>query len=78
LHGLLEDHLGVRWFMPGECWEDVSLRTTVALEPIEDRQSPRFLRRIFSGIAQSLPARVTPGGVAFRESRAWEVHNRVS
>ena len=33
VYGLLEDHLGVRFFMPGECGTDIPMQTTLRIAP---------------------------------------------
>ena len=65
VYGLLEDHLDVRWFMPGELFEDVPVQTTLRIPPINETVTPHFLHRVFSGIA----------GL---EGHTWERHNRTS
>ena len=65
VYGLLEDHLGVRFFMPGECCTDIPVQTNLRIAPINEEKRPHFLHRIFSGIA----------GL---EGSRWERHNRVS
>ncbi|OGG52983.1 MAG: hypothetical protein A3F84_19235 [Candidatus Handelsmanbacteria bacterium RIFCSPLOWO2_12_FULL_64_10] len=65
VYGLLEDHLGVRWFMPGELFEDVPVQTTLRIAPIHEEVRPHFLHRVFSGIFSL-------------EGAAWERRNRVS
>lgn len=65
VYGLLEDHLGVRWFMPGELFEDVPVQTTLRVAPVNEEVRPHFLHRVFSGIFSL-------------EGTAWERRNRVS
>ena len=65
VYGLLEDHLDVRWFMPGELFEDIPLQTTLKIAPVNETRTPHFLFRVFSGIA----------GL---EGHRWERRNRVS
>ncbi len=65
VYGFLEDHLGVRWFMPGELFEDVPVQTTLKIAPVNETGTPHFLFRVFSGIAGS-------------EGHRWERRNRVS
>ncbi|MDP6778172.1 MAG: DUF4838 domain-containing protein [Candidatus Latescibacteria bacterium] len=65
IYGLLEDHLDVRWFLPGELFEDIPVQTTLRIPPINETVVPHFLHRVFSGISGLEPA-------------AWERRNRVS
>ena len=65
VYGLLEDHLGVRFFMPGELFADIPVQTTLRLAPIDEVKQPHFLHRVFSGIS----------GL---EGIQWERRNRVS
>lgn len=65
VYGLLEDHLNVRWFMPGELFEDIPIQTTLRIPPIDETVTPHFLHRVFSGIA----------GL---EGSTWEIRNRSS
>ena len=65
VYGLLEDHLGVRFFMPGELFADIPVQTTLRLAPINEEKRPHFLHREFSGIS----------GL---EGAQWERRNRVS
>ena len=65
VYGLLEDHLGVRFFMPGELFADIPAQTTLRLAPIDEEKRPHFLHREFSGISSL-------------EGAQWERRNRVS
>jgi hypothetical protein len=65
VYGFLEDHLGVRFFMPGELFADIPVQTTLRLAPINEEKRPHFLHREFSGIS----------GL---EGAQWERRNRVS
>ena len=65
VYGLLEDHLNVRWFLPGELFEDVPMQTTLRIPPIDETKTPHFLHRVFSGITGLEP-------------NLWERRNRVS
>ena len=65
VYGLLEDHLHCRWFMPGDLFEDIPVRTTLRIPPINETTPPHFQHRVFSGIFSL-------------EGSAWERRNRVS
>ncbi len=65
VYGLLEDHLDVRWFLPGALFEDIPVQTTLRIPPINETVVPHFQHRVFSGIT----------GL---EAGAWERHNRAS
>ena len=65
VYGLLEDHLDVRFFMPGELFADIPVQTTLRLAPINEEKRPHFLHREFSGISSL-------------EGAQWERRNRVS
>lgn len=41
----LQDHLGVRWFWPGDLGEDVPRRDTLILGPLDHRYHPQILSR---------------------------------
>ncbi len=45
VYTFLQDHLGVRWFWPGESGEDVLEKATIAFEPFEYRHHPQFRSR---------------------------------
>jgi hypothetical protein len=45
VYTLLERHLGVRWFWPGELGEVVPRQRTVAVGPLDETQKPDFLWR---------------------------------
>ena len=42
VYGLLEDHLGVRFFMPGELFADIPVHTTLRLAPIDEIKTTPF------------------------------------
>lgn len=65
VYGLLEDHLKVRWFMPGELFADVPIQSTLRIPPINETVTPHFLHRVLSGIT----------GL---EGKTWERNNRNS
>jgi len=72
VYGLLEDHLGVRWFMPGELFEEVPVQTTLRIAPIHEEVRPHFLHRVFSGISRAVSLNGSLDGTL------WERRNRVS
>ena len=43
VYGFLEDHLHVRWFMPGDLGEDVLPQQTIRIPHLRERHTPRFL-----------------------------------
>lgn len=45
VYTFLHDHLGVRWFWPGELGEDVPRRKRIALQPFEYRYHPQLRAR---------------------------------
>ena len=45
VYTFLHDHLGVRWFWPGELGEDVPRRERIALKPFEYRYHPQIRAR---------------------------------
>lgn len=45
IYTFLQDHLGVRWFWPGELGEDVVKRDRIALAPFEFRYHPQIRSR---------------------------------
>ena len=72
VYGLLEDHLGARWFIPGEMFEDIPVQPTLRIAPINEQVRPHFLHRVFSGISRA----VSINGSL--EGALWERRNRVS
>lgn len=47
IYGLLQDHIGMRWFYPGEIgvyWPEIKDRTLI-LSPIDETNRPRFAHR---------------------------------
>jgi hypothetical protein len=40
IYGLLEDHLGIRWYIPGPLGEYVPRRTTIALGDLDETREP--------------------------------------
>jgi len=63
VYALLEDVLGIRWFMPTELGENVPRHETVRIPRTERRVEPRFVNRRNHGI--ELSAR--EGGAAWRQ-----------
>ena len=65
VYGFLEDHLDVRWFMPGEAGEDVLRRQTIRIPALQERRKPDFLAvsgliwsghtPVSSGLAEAQP-----------------------
>lgn len=55
VYALLEDVLGVRWFMPTEFGEHVPRRKTVSIPDMKTRVEPRFVNRRMHGVANSVP-----------------------
>ena len=49
-YAFLEDHCGVRWYLPGEVGEFIPRRETLTFVHIDDTQEPVYLMRLFSGI----------------------------
>lgn len=45
----LEDHVGVRWLIPGPLGEDVPERASITVAPMRRIYSPRILSRLWSG-----------------------------
>ncbi len=64
VHGLLQDHLGFRWYLPGPLGEHVPEVSLAELGDFEETGSPGFRSRQFSGLR-------------VRESREWAVNNRM-
>lgn len=50
VYGFLRDDLGVRWFMPGELWEEVPSAATLEIRVAERRRQPDYGIRIWSGL----------------------------
>lgn len=48
--GFLQDHLGVRWFMPSELFEVLPETRTVRVEECDHVEKPSFDCRLFSGL----------------------------
>ncbi len=72
-YAFLEDHCGVRWYLPGEIGEVIPRRERLVFDALDDVQEPAFLMRRFSGIHM-------PGerGVSGRPlSTEWENRNRL-
>ena len=67
VYGFLEDHLGVRWFMPGEAGEDVLPRQTIRIPALQERRKPDFFA--VSGLIWSGHTRGAPD---------WQRRNRAS
>ena len=62
VYGFLEDHLGVRWFMPGELFEDVPVQTTLKIAPVNETKNARTSSSAYS--AESPDRRDIAGNVA--------------
>lgn len=50
VYTFLMDHVGVRWFAPGDLWEVVPPNPELALPQADVRRNPDFSFRIFSGV----------------------------
>lgn len=76
LYGTYEflETLGVRWLLPGEWGEDVPSQKTVAVPPIEIRQSPAFFARTIQDVQDRRP----PEDKRPNEPKLWLEHHRVS
>ncbi len=48
VYTLLDDHLGVRWFFPGELGEHVPSAADAVIPPLDQRRQPPFMIRNFS------------------------------
>ena len=58
VYGLLEDHLHVRWFMPGDLGEDVLPQQTIRIPHLRERHAPDFFAvhgLIWSGHTRGAP-----------------------
>jgi len=53
VYGFLQDVLGVRWLMPGDLWEVVPNRRSIAVASLDAAVSPSFLFRVYSGLADA-------------------------
>ncbi len=71
-YAFLEDHCGVRWYLPGEVGRVIPQREQLAFEELDDTQEPAFLMRKFSGTSISIPNRF-----GRPLSTAWEEQNRL-
>lgn len=71
VYGFLEDHLGMRWFYPGEEGEFCPKNTTISGKDFIDRQVPSFLRR-------DMGLMTTAVNAPLLETRKWMVRNRLS
>jgi len=49
VYGFLQDVLGVRWLRPGELWEIVPRRRSIAIASLDAAVNPSFLFRVYSG-----------------------------
>ena len=67
VYGFLEDHLQVRWFMPGELGEDILPQRTIRIPALRERRKPDFFA--VSGLIWSGH---TPG------APDWQRRNRAS
>ncbi len=63
--GFLQDHLGVRWFMPSELFEVLPQTRTMAFDDCDEVEEPSFDCRLFSGLDGE-------------HQEAWGRHNRLS
>ncbi len=70
VYGFLEDHLGMRWFYPGEDGEFCPKNKTVSGKDFTDRQVPSFTRRGMGLMTTSVDAPLI-------ETRKWMVRNRL-
>jgi len=50
VYAFLEEHCGVRWYLPGEIGTVVPRRETLVFEALDDVREPAFLMRLFSGM----------------------------
>ncbi|MEA3401454.1 MAG: DUF4838 domain-containing protein [Armatimonadota bacterium] len=48
--GFLQDHLGVRWFMPSELFEVLPETSTIRVAECDELEQPTFDCRLFSGL----------------------------
>ena len=58
VYGFLEDHLHVRWFMPGDLGEDILPQRTIRIPTLRERRKPDFLAvsgLIWSGHSRGAP-----------------------
>ena len=58
VYGFLEDHLHVRWFMPGDLGEDILPQRTIRIPAVRERRTPDFLAvsgLIWSGHSRGAP-----------------------
>ncbi len=63
--GFLQDHVGVRWFMPSQLFEVLPETTTIVVDDCDELAEPSFDCRLFSGLDGA-------------DQAAWGRHNRVS
>ena len=78
VYHLLEKHLGIRWFMPGEIGEVVPRTDTIAIGTFEETEIPSFrVRWIESGdwaLRQKMNVRVEVGGRPVGINWRWGFH----
>ncbi len=71
-YAFLEDHCGVRWYLPGELGTVIPRRETLVFEDLDDTQEPVFLMRKFSGVKA-----VGNDEIGRPWTTAWQERNRL-
>lgn len=78
IYGLLEDHLGVRWYVPGPLGEQVPRRATIALSELDETREPAIPSVTGFGGYQADPPKGAEWARRNRLSgfkRYWHSHN---
>ena len=71
-YGFLEDHCGVRWYLPGEIGTVIPRHAELAFANLNDRQEPVFLMRQFSGVLAE-----GKNEIGRANNLAWQDYNRL-